>query len=52
MAVTAGSGGAGKQHRASSNRTVMAIHFHEEDLPSVDVFAPGTPIVVDTEAMG
>jgi ribonuclease D len=29
----------------------MAIHFHEEDLPSDDVFAPG-PIAVDTEAMG
>jgi ribonuclease D len=29
----------------------MAIHFHEEDLPSEDLFAPG-PIAVDTEAMG
>ena len=29
----------------------MAIHFHEEDLPSRDLFAPG-PIAVDTEAMG
>ena len=29
----------------------MAIHFHEEDLPSDDLFAPG-PIAVDTEAMG
>lgn len=29
----------------------MAIHFHEEDLPSGDMFAPGS-IAVDTEAMG
>lgn len=29
----------------------MAIHFHEEDLPSQDLFAHG-PIAVDTEAMG
>ncbi|WP_205479989.1 ribonuclease D [Sphingomonas arenae] len=29
----------------------MAIHFHEEDLPSADLFGPG-PIAVDTEAMG
>lgn len=29
----------------------MAIHFHEEDLPSADMFGPG-PIAVDTEAMG
>jgi ribonuclease D len=29
----------------------MAIHFHEEDLPPGDLFAPG-PIAVDTEAMG
>jgi ribonuclease D len=29
----------------------MAIHFHEEDLPSQALFAPG-PIAVDTEAMG
>ncbi|WP_265569504.1 ribonuclease D [Sphingomicrobium nitratireducens] len=29
----------------------MAIHFHEEDLPSGDLFADG-PIAVDTEAMG
>jgi ribonuclease D len=29
----------------------MAVHFHEEDLPSADLFAPG-PIAVDTEAMG
>lgn len=29
----------------------MAIHFHEEDLPSTEVFGPG-PIAVDTEAMG
>lgn len=32
--------------------TVMAIHFHEEDLPSADIFASGVPIAVDTEAMG
>ena len=29
---------------------IMAIHFHEADLPG-DVFAPG-PIAVDTETMG
>ncbi|WP_426266232.1 ribonuclease D [Sphingomonas sp. LHG3443-2] len=29
----------------------MAIHFHEEDLPSQSLFGPG-PIAVDTEAMG
>ena len=29
----------------------MAIHFHEEDLPSRDLFGAG-PIAVDTEAMG
>jgi ribonuclease D len=29
----------------------MTIHFHEEDLPSQELFAPG-PIAVDTEAMG
>jgi ribonuclease D len=29
----------------------MTIHFHEEDLPSTDLFGPG-PIAVDTEAMG
>lgn len=29
----------------------MAIHFHEEDLPSTELFAPGA-IAVDTEAMG
>ena len=29
----------------------MAIHFHEEDLPSNVRFADG-PIAVDTEAMG
>ncbi|MCW3797667.1 ribonuclease D [Sphingomonas sp. BN140010] len=29
----------------------MAIHFHEEDLPSAALFGPG-PIAVDTEAMG
>ena len=30
----------------------MAIYFHEEDLPSLDLFAPDVPIAVDTEAMG
>ena len=30
----------------------MAIHFHEEDLPSADLFAAGVPVAVDTEAMG
>jgi len=30
----------------------MAIHFHEEDLPSDDLFAPGAAIAIDTEAMG
>ena len=30
----------------------MAIHFHEEDLPTADLFAIGVPIAVDTEAMG
>lgn len=29
----------------------MTIHFHEEDLPSTDLFADG-PIAVDSEAMG
>ena len=29
----------------------MAVHFHEEDLPSVDLFGDG-PIAVDTETMG
>lgn len=29
----------------------MAIHFHEEDLPSIDLLAPG-PVAIDTEAMG
>jgi len=29
----------------------MAIHFHEEDLPSADLCGPG-PIAIDTEAMG
>ena len=29
----------------------MPIYFHEEDLPSGDLFAPG-PIAIDTEAMG
>ena len=30
----------------------MAIYFHEEDLPSADLFALDVPIAVDTEAMG
>lgn len=30
----------------------MAIHFHEEDLPSGELFAADAPIAVDTEAMG
>src|SRR6476619_4956360 len=30
----------------------MAIHFHEEDLPSADLFQVGSAIAVDTEAMG
>ena len=30
----------------------MAIFFHEEDLPALDMFAPDVPIAVDTEAMG
>jgi ribonuclease D len=30
----------------------MAIYFHEEDLPSGDLFAADVPIAVDTEAMG
>jgi len=29
----------------------MAVYFHEEDLPSTDLFAPG-PLAVDTETMG
>ena len=29
----------------------MAVYFHEEDLPSTDLFAPG-PVAVDTETMG
>ena len=37
---------------ATNTGTVMAIHFHEEDLPSADIFAPGASIAVDTEAMG
>jgi ribonuclease D len=37
---------------ATSTGTDMAIHFHEEDLPSADIFAPGAAIAVDTEAMG
>ena len=30
----------------------MAIHFHEEDLPSANLFASDAAIAVDTEAMG
>ena len=30
----------------------MTIHFHEEDLPSNALFAPGRAIAIDTEAMG
>jgi len=30
----------------------MAIHFHEEDLPSANLFAADAAIAVDTEAMG
>jgi ribonuclease D len=30
----------------------MAIHFHEEDLPSAELFEAGKAIAVDTEAMG
>jgi len=37
---------------AKETDTVMAIHFHEEDLPSANIFAAGVPIAVDTEAMG
>lgn len=29
----------------------MAVYFHEEDLPSTDILAPG-PVAVDTETMG
>lgn len=29
----------------------MAIYFHEEDLPSTDLFGDG-PVAIDTEAMG
>ena len=36
----------------AQRETVMAIYFHEEDLPSLDMFADGVPIAVDTEAMG
>ena len=36
----------------AQNGTTMAIYFHEEDLPSADLFAPDVPIAVDTEAMG
>src|SRR5262245_16990480 len=38
--------------RPMKTGTVMAIHFHEEKLPSADSFASGVPIAVDTEAMG
>lgn len=37
---------------AAQHETIMAIYFHEEDLPSTDLFAPDVPIAVDTEAMG
>ena len=30
----------------------MTVHLHEEDLPTRDLFAPGTAIAVDTETMG
>src|SRR5438046_4937560 len=30
----------------------MSIHFHEEDLPSADLFDADAAIAVDTEAMG
>ncbi|MEA1072336.1 ribonuclease D [Sphingomonas sp. LY160] len=30
----------------------MSIHFHEEDLPAGELFAPDAAIAVDTEAMG
>jgi ribonuclease D len=30
----------------------MAIHFHEEDLPSGEIFAADAAIAVDSEAMG
>jgi ribonuclease D len=36
----------------AQRETVMAIYFHEEDLPSLDMFADGVPIAVDTEARG
>lgn len=32
--------------------TVMTIFFHEEDLPSTDLFASDATIAIDTEAMG
>jgi len=47
-AVTACSDGVAQR----ATGTVMAIHFHEEDLPSTDLFAAGATIAVDTEAMG
>jgi ribonuclease D len=37
---------------AAQRETSMAIHFYEEDLPSLDLFAADAPIAVDTEAMG
>ena len=37
---------------AALHGTSMAIHFHEEDLPSLDLFAADAAIAVDTEAMG
>jgi ribonuclease D len=37
---------------AAQRRIIMAIYFHEEDLPSIDLFARDVPIAVDTEAMG
>jgi ribonuclease D len=37
---------------AAQRETSMAIHFHEEDLPGHDLFAPDAAIAVDTEAMG
>jgi ribonuclease D len=37
---------------AAQREFTMAIHFHEEDLPARDLFAPDAAIAVDTEAMG
>src|SRR5687768_16926522 len=37
---------------APHSGTIMAIYFHEEDLPSLDLFAADAAIAVDTEAMG